>query len=92
MNLLYSPPPSLKLRAAQFRKSESNASLESQNLSMFLATNDVIRSNLKRALDEDKAAAGYEEILIDVIINSVEMYENDLYLLPQEKHMLVKVN
>jgi hypothetical protein len=58
---------------------------------MFLATNDVIRSNLKRALDDDKAAAGYEEILIDVIINSVEMYENDLYLLPQEKHMLVKV-
>jgi cytoplasmic FMR1 interacting protein len=58
---------------------------------MFLATNDVIRSNLKRALDDDKGIVGYEEILIDVIINSVEMYENDLYLLPQEKHMLVKV-
>ena len=59
---------------------------------MFLATNDIIRSNLKKALDEDKAAAGYEEILTDVIVTSVEMYENDLYLLPQEKHMLVKVS
>lgn len=47
---------------------------------------------MKKALDEDKAAAGYEEILTDVIVTSVEMYENDLYLLPQEKHMLVKVS
>jgi cytoplasmic FMR1 interacting protein len=59
---------------------------------MFLATNDIIRSNLKKALDDpDKGVAGFEEILADVINTSVEMYENKLYLLPQEKHMLVKV-
>ena len=60
---------------------------------MFLATNDVIRSRLKEALDDPvNGVSGYEEILADVINTSVEMFENNLYLLPQEKHMLVKVS
>lgn len=80
------------LRAAQFRKSDNHVGLESQNLSMFLATNDIIRSNLKKALDDsDKGIPGYEEILCDVINTSAQMFENKLYLLPQEKHILVKV-
>jgi cytoplasmic FMR1 interacting protein len=79
-------------RAAQFRKSDSYASIESQNLSMFLATNDIIRTNLKKALDDpEKGVPGYDEILCDVINTSVQMFENKLYLLPQEKHILVKV-
>jgi cytoplasmic FMR1 interacting protein len=79
-------------RAAQFRKSDSYAGLESQNLSMFLATNDIIRSNLKKALDDvNNGIPGYEEILCDVINTSVQMFDNKLYLLPQEKHILVKV-
>jgi len=79
-------------RAAQFRKSDTYASLESQNLSMFLATNDIIRTNLKRALDDpEKGVPGYDDLLCDVINTSVQMFENKLYLLPQEKHILVKV-
>lgn len=47
---------------------------------------------MKLALDDaEKGVPGYEEILADVINTSVQMYENRLYLLPQEKHMLVKV-
>jgi hypothetical protein len=34
---------------------------------------------------------GYEELLADVVNTSVHMFENKLYLLPNEKHMLVKV-
>lgn len=79
-------------RAAQFRKSDSYAGLESQNLSMFLATNDIIRVNLKKALDDpNNGVPGYDDILCDVINTSVQMFENKMYLLPQEKHILVKV-
>lgn len=79
-------------RAAQFRKSDSYAGLESQNLSMFLATNDIIRVNLKKALDEpNNGVPGYDDILCDVINTSVQMFENKMFLLPQEKHILVKV-
>ena len=59
---------------------------------MFLATNDIVRTNLKRALeDPEKGVPGYDEILCDVVNTSVQMFENKLYLLPQEKHILVKV-
>ena len=59
---------------------------------MFLATNDIIRTNLKRALDDpEKGVPGYDDILCDVINTSVQMFENKLYLLPQEKHILIKV-
>lgn len=79
-------------RAAQFRKSDTYAGLESQNLSMFLATHDIIRNNLKKALDDpERGVPGYDEILCDVINTSAQMFENKLYLLPQEKHVLVKV-
>jgi cytoplasmic FMR1 interacting protein len=37
------------------------------------------------------AVLGYEELLADVVNTSVHMFENKLYLLPHEKHMLVKV-
>lgn len=92
LNHMHSLKQWLLNRAAQFRKSDSYAGLESQNLSIFLATNDIIRSNLKRALDDaDRGVPGYEEILCDVINTSAQMFENKLYLLPQEKHILVKV-
>ena len=59
---------------------------------MFLATNDIIRTNLKKALDDpEKGVPGYDDILCDVINTSVQMFENKLYLLPQEKHILIKV-
>ncbi|XP_061164515.1 cytoplasmic FMR1-interacting protein 2-like [Saccostrea echinata] len=61
---------------------------ESQNLSMFLATQNKIRDLLKEALE---TTPGYEELLADVVNNSVHMYENRLFLEPGEKSMLVKV-
>jgi len=61
---------------------------ESQNLSMFLATQNKMRDMLKQSMQE---IPGYEDLLCDVVTLAVYMYENKMYLLPQEKHMLVKV-
>ena len=61
---------------------------ESQNLSMFLATQNKIRDTLKQAVQE---VPGFEDLLCDVVNLAVLMYENKMYLLPSEKHMLVKV-
>jgi cytoplasmic FMR1 interacting protein len=61
---------------------------ESQNLSMFLATQNKIRDMMKGALE---TTPGYEELLADVVSISVHMYENRLFLEPGEKNMLVKV-
>ncbi len=61
---------------------------ESQNLSMFLATQNKVRDTLKRTLQD---IPGFEEMLCDVINLAVYMFENKMYLLPSEKHMLVKV-
>jgi len=61
---------------------------ESQNLSMFLATQNKIRDTLKQSLQE---VPGSDDLLSDVVNLAVYMYENHMYLLPSEKHMLVKV-
>lgn len=89
-NASISPHVVVAFSAAQFLRviSDSNALTESQNLSMFLATNDKIRTMLKTSLAQIE---GYEELLADVVNTSVHMFENKLYLLPSEKHMLVKV-
>ena len=77
-------------RAAQFLKvmADPQTLQESQNLSMFLATQNKIRDTLKQSLQE---ILGYEDLLSDVVNLAVCMYENHMYLLPSEKHMLVKV-
>ena len=76
--------------AAQFLKvmTDQQALQESQNLSMFLATQNKIRDSLKETLEKIPA---YEELLADVINLAVHMLETRMYLLPEEKHMLVKV-
>ena len=61
---------------------------ESQNLSMFLATQNKIRDTLRQALVE---IPGYEDLICDIVSLAVSMYENHMYLMPSEKHMLVKV-
>ena len=61
---------------------------ESQNLSMFLATQNKIRDTLKEML---QSIPGYEDLLCDVVNLCTYMFENKMYLLPSEKHMLVKV-
>ncbi|KAK4336866.1 hypothetical protein RND71_044022 [Anisodus tanguticus] len=77
-------------RAAQFLKilSDSKSLKESQNLSMFLATQNQIRNNLKEKLE---AIPGYAELLADIVTLATTMYETKMYMLPSEKHMLVKV-
>ncbi|XP_037086734.1 cytoplasmic FMR1-interacting protein-like isoform X2 [Pollicipes pollicipes] len=77
-------------RAAQFLKvmADSQTLQESQNLSMFLATQNKIRDTVKENLEK---IINYEELLADVVNICVHMYETKMYLTPQEKHMLVKV-
>lgn len=78
-------------RAAQFLKvmADSHTLQESQNLSMFLATQNKIRDTVKENLEKIPA---YEELLSDVVNLCVQMFESKMYLTPSEKHMLVKVN
>lgn len=78
-------------RAAQFLKvmSDPQTLQESQNLSMFLATQNKIRDTLKDTLQQ---IPGHEELLCEVVNLAVYMFENKMYLLPYEKHMLVKVS
>lgn len=77
-------------RAAQFLKvlSDSQSLQESQNLSMFLAMQNKIRDALKEGLEK---IPGYDELFADIVNLFTMMYENKMYMLPTEKHMLVKV-
>lgn len=77
-------------RAAQFLKVsyEAQSQQESQNLSMFLATQNRIRTTLKNELINIE---GYENLLSDIVNICLSMYENMMYLTPNEKYMLVKV-
>ena len=77
-------------RAAQFLKvlSDSASLQESQNLSMFLAMQNKIRDTLKISLIKIN---GFEEFLADIVNLCTSMYETKMYMLPSEKHMLVKV-
>lgn len=68
--------------------SDSHTLQESQNLSMFLATQNKIRDTVKEDLEKIPA---YEELLADVVTLCVQMFETKMYLTPNEKHMLVKV-
>jgi cytoplasmic FMR1 interacting protein len=61
---------------------------ESQNLSLFLANQNKITFLLKENLQK---IPGYEDVLADVVNLCCKLYENNMYILPQEKHMLLKV-
>lgn len=77
-------------RAAQFLKvlSDSQSLQESQNLSMFLATQNKIRDSLIKSLE---SISNYEVLLCKIVNTCLHMYEEGKYILPYEKHMLVKV-
>ncbi|CAB3409696.1 unnamed protein product [Caenorhabditis bovis] len=77
-------------RASQFLQtmSDTQAIHDMQNLSMFLATQNKIKDDLKLQM---KTIEGYEELLADVINICAHMYEHQLYVSPNEKHMFVKV-
>ena len=55
---------------------------------MFLANHNVMLTNLKKTVQE---IPGYEELLSDVINTCTNLFENKQYLLPNEKHGIVKV-
>lgn len=61
---------------------------ESQNLSMFLATQNKIRDTLKEKLQE---IPNFEDLISEVVSLAVHMFENSFFVNPDEKHMLVKV-
>ncbi|VEL19052.1 unnamed protein product [Protopolystoma xenopodis] len=76
-------------RATQLlRHHDTELMKESQEVSMFLAKQKIIRDTLKERL---VTIDGYEELLAEIINNSVNMYENKIYVLPEEKHTLVMV-
>ena len=77
-------------RAGQFLKrfQEQKQVTESQNLSMFLASHDKITEELKKRL---VTISNYEDLILDIINICVTYYEQELYLVPDDKHMLLKV-
>jgi len=77
-------------RAAQFLKvlSDAQSLQESQNLSMFLATQNKIRDSLSESLAQ---IPNCETLLCKIVNLCLTMYEESKYILPSEKHMLVKV-
>ena len=62
---------------------------ESQNLSLFLATQKKITFLLKEGLEK---IPGYEDVLADVMNLCCKLFENNMFILPHEKHMLLKVS
>lgn len=77
-------------RDANFLRSaiDMAAVQESQKMTMFLATNQSITNTLKATLVKIE---GYEEMIADVVNLCVKLFENQQYVLPAEKHLLVKV-
>ena len=82
--------------AFQFLQSGGNGSSSTgqmtkddmEKVSMFLATQKIIRDKLKDNLTQIE---GFEDILAEIINSSVGMFENRVYVLPEEKHTLVMV-
>eukprot|EP00795_Rhopilema_esculentum_P000673 gene673-10379_t len=77
-------------RAETFLKQNTDAAAlqESQNLTMFLATQGQITSKLKSKLE---VVPGYEDLLCEIIDLCCSLYDQKAYVLPSEKHMLLKV-
>lgn len=61
---------------------------ESQNLSLFLANQNKITLLLKEGLEQIQ---GYEDVLADVLNMFVRLFESNMYITPNEKHVLLKV-
>ncbi len=61
---------------------------ESQNLSLFLANQNKITYLLKEGLE---TIQGYDDVLADVLTLCVKLYEGNLYITPNDKHVLLKV-
>ncbi|KAJ8027992.1 Cytoplasmic FMR1-interacting protein 2 [Holothuria leucospilota] len=77
-------------RAAQFLRvmADPQTLKESQEVVMFLANNDQITNTLKANVVKIEC---YEDLLCDIVNLCIEHFEAQQYVLPAEKHMLVKV-
>lgn len=62
---------------------------ESQNLTMFLATQGQITTKLKSKLE---VVPGFEDLLCEIVDLCCTLYEQKAFILPAEKHMLLKVS
>ena len=61
---------------------------ESQNLTMFLATQSQITTRLKGKLE---VLQGSEDLLCEIVDLCCSLYDQKAFILPAEKHMLLKV-
>ena len=75
-------------RAGQFLSRLNEKVEETQNLTMFLATHDKITQDLKEKL---AVISNYDELIIDIITTCINYYENRRFLVPDDKHMYLKV-
>lgn len=56
-------------------------------MSNFLATQKIITTKLRDSLE---AIEGYEDVLQEIIEECATLFENAMYVLPSEKHMMLK--
>jgi len=61
---------------------------EMHDMSMFLATHNVILTQVKAGLSR---ITGYEDVLCSIIRTCICWYEQSQYLLPEDKYNIVKV-
>ena len=74
--------------ASVVRELDTQALQESHAIVTFLANKDEIANNLKKKLEK---VEGHDEILADIVNLSTSMFEKKQFVLPSEKHMLIKV-
>ena len=68
---------------------DAAALVELQTLSLFFGTQNKVTLMLKNKLEQ---LPYFDEVLADTVNMCLQLFENDLYLLPNEKHMLLKVS
>ncbi len=78
-------------RASEISKKHIDVSSipEAQELSMFLGTHNSFRTQLKAMLSK---ISGHEDLIADIVSACLQSLEHNNYLLPEEKHALVKVS
>lgn len=69
-------------------KLDANDIQEEREIAIFLATQNSLTTKLRDTLE---AIERYEEVLAEIVNECATFYENGYYVLPEEKHMLLKV-
>jgi len=66
---------------------DPNALMESQQLGVFLASQDSVMNKL---LEKLKQIENYELVLAEIVNECAKLIENKMYILPDEKHQLFR--